>query len=157
LHTTWTHLQSFASPTTSTQLLTHPTTLAFHLSSTHFLTTLHICLGLPHPTITHLCHIDDLGIHLIQYMCENEHIVTHNTIWDNVIVVSLKNGAHVYIKVSHLFSYHTWLQINILITKHDFQTLANVITVDSTYLDIVQCASSMTMHVATSHVVIVAT
>ncbi len=82
LQTTWTHLQSYTNPATNTWLLTHPTTLC-------------TCLGLPHLTITHLCHIDDLDIHLIQYLCGNEHIVIHNIIWDNVEVVSLEM-EHMY-------------------------------------------------------------
>ncbi len=49
-------------------------TLAFCLSSTHFFTTLRTCLGLPHPTITHLSRsqcghtIDNLGVHLLHLL-----------------------------------------------------------------------------------------
>jgi hypothetical protein len=60
-------------------LLTYPTTPAFYLSSTHFLTTLHTCFGLSHPIVTHFSRcqcghtIDDLSIHLLRCPYESEH------------------------------------------------------------------------------------
>jgi hypothetical protein len=41
------------------------------------------------------------------------------------------------------------MPINILIIRYDFWTLTNVVIVDSTHLDMVQCASFTTMHVTT--------
>jgi hypothetical protein len=61
-------------------LLVHPTTLAFHLSSTHFLITLHTHLGLTHLIVAHISHyqcehtIDDLGIHLLWCMCRIDRV-----------------------------------------------------------------------------------
>jgi hypothetical protein len=48
------HFRSCVSLRVGTWLLIHPTTLAFCLSSTHFLTTVYTHLDLPHPTIVHL-------------------------------------------------------------------------------------------------------
>jgi hypothetical protein len=45
---------SCASKGASVWLLVHPTTPTFHLSSTHFFTTLHINLNLQYPTVAHL-------------------------------------------------------------------------------------------------------
>jgi hypothetical protein len=47
-------LHSCAGPRVNTWLLTHPTTPKLHLSSAHFLITLHTHLGLPHPMVAHL-------------------------------------------------------------------------------------------------------
>ncbi len=49
-----THFHSCVGLGASAWLLVRPTTPTFHLSSTHFLTTLRICLGLPHPIVVHL-------------------------------------------------------------------------------------------------------
>ncbi len=50
-------------------------------------------------------------------------------------------------KDSHLFICHTQWQVDILIIGDNFQTLASIVIVDSTCPNIVQRASSMTMHV----------
>jgi hypothetical protein len=66
-----THFFTCACPTVGTWWLAHPTTLAFHLSWIHFLTTSHTHLDLSHPIIAHLSrcpcgHVtDDLGIHVL--------------------------------------------------------------------------------------------
>jgi hypothetical protein len=79
-------LHSCASPRADVWLLILLTTSTFHLSSTHFFTTLCTYLGLPHPTIAHLsqclcCHpIDDLNTYLFQYRCKGERIITHDTL-----------------------------------------------------------------------------
>ncbi len=52
-------------------------------------------------------------------------------------------------KGSHLFPHHTWQRINIFITRNGFLTLTNVVIVDPTHLDTIQCVLSPTMHVAT--------
>jgi hypothetical protein len=113
-----------------------------------------LCLGLPHPTIAHFsycqcgCTIDDLGIHLFWCLCKNVHIATHDTFWDIVTTIILESGAHIQKEVSHLFPYHTWWRINIFINIRDgFRTLTDIIIVDLTYLDMIQCASSMIVHV----------
>jgi hypothetical protein len=77
-------LRSCVGPTTRAWLLTCPNTFSFHLSSTHFLKTLHICVNIPHPIVLHFSQcqrghtINNLGIHLLHCLCRNEHNVTHD-------------------------------------------------------------------------------
>jgi len=93
-------------------LLTHLTTPAFRLSSTHFLTTVHICFDLPHLIVAHLswCQcghtIDNLNTHLLQCIYGNERIIAHDTLRDIVVAIPLESGAHVQKEVSHLFHHH---------------------------------------------------
>jgi hypothetical protein len=61
----------------------------------------------------------------------------------------LKNEAHVKKEISHLFPHHTWRQMDIVITKNDFWTLANIVIANPTHTNLVQLVLSMTMHVAT--------
>jgi hypothetical protein len=56
-------------------------------------------------------------------------------------------GTFVKKKDSHLFLCHTQWQVDILIIGDNFWTLANIVIVDSTSPNMVQRASSMTMHV----------
>ncbi len=90
-------------------LLIRLTTPTFHLSSVHFFITLHIHLGLPHPTIAHhsqcrCAHtINDLHTHLLQCPCGNEHITTHYTFQDIIETIVLGSEARVQREVSHLF------------------------------------------------------
>jgi hypothetical protein len=82
------------------------------LSSIHVFTTLRTYLGLPHPKVAHLSQcqcdhtIDNLRIHLLQCPCRNEHIATHNTLWDMIAAIVLESGTHVKKEVSHLPSSH---------------------------------------------------
>jgi len=82
-------------------VISHPNTPSFLLPSTHFLITLRIHLGIPHPIVVHLSQcqcvhtINDLGIHLLHCPCENEHIVTHDTLQNIIAIIASKNGAHV--------------------------------------------------------------
>jgi hypothetical protein len=46
--------RSYASLVIRAWLLAHPSTPSFYLYSAHFLTTFHICLGIPHPIVPHL-------------------------------------------------------------------------------------------------------
>jgi len=93
-------------------LLIHPTTPTFHLSPTHFLTSLHTHFGLPHPTMAHLswCQcghtINNLGTHLLQCPYGNECTTTHNTLRDVIATIALENGTHVQKEVSHFPSPH---------------------------------------------------
>jgi hypothetical protein len=81
--TTWTHFRSCVGPITGVWLLAHPIILAFNLSLVHFLTTLCICLDLPHPTITHIsccqCELtnDDFKYLFTSVPMWNEHTATH--------------------------------------------------------------------------------
>jgi hypothetical protein len=81
-------------------------------------------------------------------LCKNECIATHNTLQDAITTIVLESGA-LERKVSHLFPPHTPHQVNILITKGTFQMLANIIIIHLTYLNMVQCASTTTSHIAT--------
>ncbi len=93
-----------------TWLLIHPTTPTFHLSSTHFLTTLQTHLDLLHPIIAHFSHcqrglaIDGLGVHLFWCLCMGEHTASHNILQDTVTTITLENVAHIQREVSHLLS-----------------------------------------------------
>jgi hypothetical protein len=80
-------------------LLAHPTTPTFHLSPTHFFIALRTHLGLPHAMVAHLSQcqcgrtIDDLNNHLFQCPCGSEHIVTHDTFWDNIVIIILEKWS----------------------------------------------------------------
>jgi hypothetical protein len=147
------YIYSCASPRASTWLLTCPTTLAFHLSLAHFLTTLHTRLGLPHFSMAHLSQckcdhiIDDLGTHLLKCLYRNEHTTTHNTFWDNVATIFLESGTHVQREVSHLFPRHIWHQMDILITKDNLWTLMDIVIAYSTHINMKQRTSTTTTHV----------
>ncbi len=96
-----THIHSYARPTTRAYLLVFPNTPSFCLSSTHFLTTFRIHLGIPHLMVAHLswCQcghiINDLGIHLLHCPCENEHIAAHDTLRNTIAIIVLENGTHI--------------------------------------------------------------
>ncbi len=97
-----THLCSCVSPTTRAWLLVHPRTPLFCLFSAHFLTTSHIFISIYHILQFCIFHnakcghtIDDLGIHLLHCLCENEHIATHDTLQDTIAAITSKNEVHV--------------------------------------------------------------
>jgi hypothetical protein len=137
------HFYSCVGLGANTWLLTHPTTLTFHLSSTHFLITLCSHLGLPHPMVAHLswCQcghtIDDLHIHLFWCPCESEDTTTHDTLQDIITTIVLESASHVQMEVSHLFPHPIRRRMNILITKDGFQTLMDVAIVDLAHIDMV--------------------
>jgi hypothetical protein len=150
-----THLHSYASLPIGAWLLTHPSAPSFCLSCAHFLTAFYIHLDIPHPIIVHLswCKcghtINDLGIHLLHCSCGSECIAVHDALWNIITTIASKNGAHVQRKVFHLFLHHTWKWVDIVITINNFRTLANIIIVNSTCIDLVQCVSMTTMHAIT--------
>ncbi len=80
------YLRSYLGPEIGAWLLVRVNTPSFHLSSTHFLTTLYICFSIPHPTVPHVSQrqcghtIDDLGIYLLCCPCGNERIAAHDTL-----------------------------------------------------------------------------
>jgi hypothetical protein len=94
-------LCSYTSLIVRAWLLACPSTPSFCLSSTHFLTTLHISLSMPHPMVPHLswCQcghtIDDLGIHLLHCSCRSWCTTTHDTFQNTVTTIALKNRIHV--------------------------------------------------------------
>ncbi len=148
-------LCSYVGPIIGAWLLTHLSTLSFCLSNAHFFTTLHIHIGIPHPIVTHFSQcqcghtIDDLGIHLLRCLCKSERTTTHDTFRDTIATIASKNETHVQRKVSHLFPCHTQRRMDIVITRNGFQTLANVVIINSTCTNLVQCALTMTTHVTT--------
>lgn len=87
------------------------------------------------------------GIHLLQCMCKNEHIITHNISRDTFITINLQSGARAHTHTQRglqLFLCHIQQQINIFITSDDFWTLMNSVIVNPTCPDMIQCASSTT-------------
>ncbi len=138
------HFQSCASLIMNVWLLTRPITPTFCLSSIHILITLCTCLGLLYPIVAHFSHcqcghtIDDLCIHLcLKCLCKNEHI-TPVILFKILSQLLLWRLEHIYqIEVSHLFPYHIWRQVNILITKDNFWTLMDVVIAYHTHLNMV--------------------
>jgi hypothetical protein len=49
----------------------------------------------------------------------------------------LESGTHVQKNVSHLFPHHTQKQVDIVITKDDFQTLVDIVIVNQICIDLV--------------------
>jgi hypothetical protein len=138
LNVVWTHLHSNIGPTIGAWLLVFPSTPSFHLSCTHFFTTLYIHLSIPYPTIPHVLQcqcghtIDDLNIHLLRFLCGNEHIIAHDTFWHIVATITSESKTQIQRKVSHLFPCHTHRRMDIVITRYSFQTLADVVIADLT-------------------------
>jgi NCAIR mutase (PurE)-related protein len=83
---------------------------------------------------------------LLKCPYENEHIAAHNTLQDTIATIVLESGTHVQKEVSHLFFHHTQQRVDILITRKKFQTLMDVIIVDSTCTNMVQQISKMITH-----------
>ncbi len=71
------------------------------LERAHFLTTLHTCLGLPHPIVANFswCQcghtIDNLDTHLFRCPCGSDCITAHNTLRDIIAPIALESGTHV--------------------------------------------------------------
>ncbi len=90
-------------------LLTRPTTPAFHLSLTHFLTALCTHFGLPKSMVAHFSQcqcghtIDDLCTHLFRCPYESDRIIAHGTVRNIIAAIILESGTHVEREVSHLF------------------------------------------------------
>jgi hypothetical protein len=61
----------------------------------------------------------------------------------------LESGTRVQKNVSHLFPHHTQKQVDIVITKDNFQTLVDVVIVNQIHTNLVQRASMMIVHVTT--------
>jgi hypothetical protein len=147
------HLRSCAGPTIWAWLLARFSTPSFRLSSTHFLATLCIYLNISHLTFLHLsqCHcyhtLNDLGIHLICCLCENDCTTTHDTLQNTIATIASKSGAHIYREVFHFFPHDTQRWVDIIITKDNFRTLMDVVIANLTHTNLVQHASTMIMHV----------
>jgi hypothetical protein len=61
----------------------------------------------------------------------------------------LESETHVEKNVSHLFPHHTQKQVDIVITKDNFQTLVDIVIVNQIRIDLVQRALTMIVHVTT--------
>jgi hypothetical protein len=97
----------------SVWLLIHPITPTFHLSLTHFLTTLRTHLGLPHPIIAHLFYGVNVVIPLVIYVpicfsalarVHKQQPMIHFGILFATVV--LESETHVQREVFHLFLRH---------------------------------------------------
>lgn len=69
--------------------------------------------------------------------CESERTTTHDTLQNTIAAIATKGEVHIQRQVSHFFSYHTWKRMGIVIIKDGFQTLTDVIIVDSTHIDLI--------------------
>jgi Zn finger protein HypA/HybF involved in hydrogenase expression len=127
------YLCSYVGLAVGAWLLVHPNTLSFCLSSTHFLTALRICFDILHPIVPHFswCQcghtIDDLGIHLLRCMCKSGRTIAHDMLQITVAIIALESEVHVHWEVSHLFPYHTWRRVGIVIMRDNFRTLVDVV------------------------------
>ncbi len=61
----------------------------------------------------------------------------------------LESGTHLQKKISHLFPHHSQKQVDVVITKDNFQTLVDIVIVNQIRTDLVQHASTMIVHAAT--------
>jgi len=115
-------------------LLANPTTQKFCLSSTHFFIALLTCLSLPHPIVVHLSQ------------CQCGHTSAHDTLWDIVTTIALESRTHVQREVSHLFPYHIWRQLDIIIIKNGCYILMDIVIVDLIRIYMVQWTLTMITH-----------
>ncbi len=71
-----------------------------------------------------------------------------------IATIALDSGTHIQKKVFHIFPFYTQRRVDIVIIRDSFQNLANVVIVDLTHPDLVQCVLTTTAHatiVATQH------
>jgi hypothetical protein len=90
-----------------------------------------------------------LNIHLLCCSCENEHIAAHDTFLDTSAVIALENATHVQREDYYLFPHHAQRQVDIVIIRNSFGTMANVFIIHLIHIDLVQCASTTTTHATT--------
>ncbi len=90
-----------------------------------------------------------MGIHLLHCLCGSGRTTTHDTFQNTVVTMVLESGAHIQREVSHLFPCHKQKQVDIVITRNDFWTLANVVIVALTCTDLVQHALLIIAHAIT--------
>ncbi len=127
-------------------LTTQPIFPTFELSSLVFCTSLHMQLGLPHPSIICMLQcvcthpIDPMGIHFLHSTHVNKHIRTHDLIRDTFVAIVQDVGFHVRWKQLHALPSTTFnsscQRINIVFTKDDIRTLFDVVNVDPTQADL---------------------
>jgi len=118
----------------------------FWLFSLIFCIDFHTRLGLPHPLIacipwcvcTHL--MDLMGINFLCYVHGNEHIGTYDVIFNTFVVIVQDACFHMGWKQLHAllsttFNSSCWW-INIVLTKDDIYTLADVVIINPTRTDL---------------------
>jgi len=111
-----------------------------------------IFILVPYPIVSHLswCQYDhiinDLGIHLLCCLCRSEFTVAHDMLRNIIATIAWESGAHIQRVVFHIFPHHTQRWMDIVITKDNFWTLANVIIGDLIHTNLVQCALVTTVH-----------
>ncbi len=118
----------------------------FWLFSLIFFKTLRTWLGLPHPSIANILQcvctdlIDLMGIHFLCYIHGKECIGTHDAIRDTFVTIARNANFHMGWKQLHVLpsttfnSFRWWL--NIMFTKDDIHTLADVVIVDPTQVNL---------------------
>jgi len=115
--------------------------LAFWLSSLVFFTTLHMWLGLPHPSIAGILQcvcthpISPMGIH---FLCcaHGAHDVIHDTfaaiVWDASFHVE-QEQLHVLLSTT----FNSFCRrIDIVLTKESIRTLVNIVIIDLTQVNL---------------------
>jgi len=118
----------------------------FQLPSPIFSTTLRTWLGLPHPSIIGISQYvcthptDPIDIHFLLCAHSSEHIGTHDAIHNTFATIAWDVGFHLGWKHIHAlpsttFNSSRWW-INIVLTKDDIRTLANIVIVDPTWADV---------------------
>jgi hypothetical protein len=127
-------------------LMAQPIFLTFKLSSPIFSTLLQTRFKLPHPSITSLPQcvcthpIDLINIHLLHCTHGKECIRTHDAIHDIFASIVWNASFHMGWKQLHvlplvMFNSYCW-QVKIMFTKNGIRTLANVVIVDPTHVDL---------------------
>jgi hypothetical protein len=157
-HHAW--ILSCFGPGASIWLITKLVFLAFRLFSLGFFTTLCMRLGLHHPSIACILQcvcthpIDPMGIHLLHCAHGNECTRPPDAICNTFAAIAWDGGFHVRWEQLHvLFSttFNSLCQwVNIVITKDDIRTLADVIIVDPTRVNLLH-RSCVTQGFVASH------
>jgi hypothetical protein len=120
--------------------------LAFWLFSPICSTTLCIRLGLPHPSIVRIpwcvcTHPSDpMAIHFLCYVHGNKCIGTHDVVCNTFVAIAWDVNFHMGRKQLHALpstminSFHR--RVNIVLTKDDICTLANVVIANPMWIDL---------------------
>jgi len=130
-------------PGVSTWVTTQLVFLAFWLSSPIFCTIFHTWLGPPHSLITSILRcvcthpIDPMGIHFLCCVHGNECTRTHDAIHDTFVSHNVKCWFPCWIKTITCTSFNSSCRrINIVFTKDDIRTLANVVIINPTWVNL---------------------
>ncbi len=144
-HRVW--LKSYVGPSLNVWLYAHLVSPSFKMASNIFASTLRTKLHLPHPMTCDffLCicsqAINSTWLHLCCCAHRGERMATHDVVWNSFTSIIRDVRFHVLCKQLHVLSTPSlqssrW-QVDIVFTTHDICTLANIIIVDSTHVDLV--------------------